>query len=629
MSSIEFSIYRLQNLDDLLDKRPTIRQLFQDKFFISTTTQSDTLDFFQFSSGTAFFEALNFLSKNGFAETAFKSGLNIKIGSLGLLDFYLTSCGDIQQAFNAIVKYFPLISTHLNNCISLTTHTKNNGNEICSFAIHPADNSNEKTRLEVEFTLGIIMALFKRLTQQRFPATLSLPYHSFASSCYDLLTQQNIQIKLNRPQFSFSFDANILHQSLSFASENTRNVLVPELDQQLSSLNLEGNIISRILALFAEIELPQVSQTIIAEALNMSESSLKRKLSECDTTFTNLLNRYKKEKSLHLLCSEDLSFEQIALQTGYSDRASFERAFKKWICLTPAQFRRQSSLSKINSKLIKAADIHAIPPSPKVCQQVISLTQADDFKIATLAELITADPVLTGKLMGVANSAFYGGQNITDLNQAIVRVLGVTTVQNLTISMMCCRQLDTSQCAAFDLSLFWTVSLATAESSKYFASSPRILNNILPAELYLASLLHQIGLLSLVHLRPYETHLYLQNMTQQLDNSTEDFSKLETNIFGVTLAEMGALVLTHWGLPQSVCQVVRALVFSPQNEAAQLIHILSQMTKLLIRHNDGSVSDEYRQKLLTITGLSLTQIDNNINRMSEQLPAVICLAESF
>ncbi|UMB61745.1 AraC family transcriptional regulator [Lutibacter sp. A80] len=56
-------------------------------------------------------------------------------------------------------------------------------------------------------------------------------------------------------------------------------------------------------------------------------------------TFTSYLNEYRVSKACELLKESEISIEQIAFETGYSNLSFFHRQFKLFTKLTPAQYR--------------------------------------------------------------------------------------------------------------------------------------------------------------------------------------------------------------------------------------------------------------------------------------------------
>ena len=77
----------------------------------------------------------------------------------------------------------------------------------------------------------------------------------------------------------------------------------------------------------------------ISKDLNISTSTLKRKLKEENTTFSKILEELRKELSLLLLKDKTLSYEEIAYLLGYSEYSPFFRAFKSWFKKCPSEYR--------------------------------------------------------------------------------------------------------------------------------------------------------------------------------------------------------------------------------------------------------------------------------------------------
>jgi len=72
----------------------------------------------------------------------------------------------------------------------------------------------------------------------------------------------------------------------------------------------------------------------------MSSRTLQRRLEREDTTFTEVLDGVREELARSLLPDHALSLAEIAYRIGFSDLATFSRAFKRWTGKPPGQFRR-------------------------------------------------------------------------------------------------------------------------------------------------------------------------------------------------------------------------------------------------------------------------------------------------
>lgn len=74
----------------------------------------------------------------------------------------------------------------------------------------------------------------------------------------------------------------------------------------------------------------------IATALAMSERTLRRKLTEADTSYRALLDEVRHALADQLLRTGALSVEDVAIRLGYAESASFIHAYTRWTGTTPA-----------------------------------------------------------------------------------------------------------------------------------------------------------------------------------------------------------------------------------------------------------------------------------------------------
>lgn len=77
----------------------------------------------------------------------------------------------------------------------------------------------------------------------------------------------------------------------------------------------------------------------IATDMNMSPRSLRRKLDEENSSFRSLVEESRRALASQLLESTDMKLDEVALQLGYADTASFTRAFRRWNKQSPGRFR--------------------------------------------------------------------------------------------------------------------------------------------------------------------------------------------------------------------------------------------------------------------------------------------------
>ena len=119
-----------------------------------------------------------------------------------------------------------------------------------------------------------------------------------------------------------------------------------------------------------------------------------------------------------------------------------------------------------------------------------------------LNRAISLDPVLTGRVLQLINSAYYSlPSKVNSLTRAII-LLGINTVKNVVLSFAIFQSFSQRDSFhAFTADQFWTHSLCTAAAAKLLASDHGV-----PLaereEFFVAGLMHDIGKIPLNHLFP-------------------------------------------------------------------------------------------------------------------------------
>ncbi len=84
-----------------------------------------------------------------------------------------------------------------------------------------------------------------------------------------------------------------------------------------------------------------VDSALVAAEFNLSERSFRRRLKEEGVSFRSLLQEARQARARTMLESGDLSLAAAAEQLGYSDIATFSRAFKEWTGVSPRRFSKK------------------------------------------------------------------------------------------------------------------------------------------------------------------------------------------------------------------------------------------------------------------------------------------------
>ena len=169
---------------------------------------------------------------------------------------------------------------------------------------------------------------------------------------------------------------------------------------------------------------------------------------------------------------------------------------------------------KLGSGLLdEVLGLDHLPPLTAAATRLIDVASDPELEIKELAKIIEQDPPLTARILGLANSAFFGQKTpILSVEHAIVRVLGLDMVRSLSLSMALAGSFDTSQCKNFEIGDYWLHALVTSTLAAAVGRKVSDRENRPIDSLYLGGLLHSIGILVLVHVRPVEMSRVFEEM---------------------------------------------------------------------------------------------------------------------
>lgn len=198
--------------------------------------------------------------------------------------------------------------------------------------------------------------------------------------------------------------------------------------------------------------------------------------------------------------------------------------------------------------------IKALPPMPGNALRILELAANPDADAEKLSAIVELDPLLTMQIIRWASSPFYGNRGkISSVHDAIVRVLGFNFVLDLALGLSVLAPLKCPKDGIIGSRAFWTHALASTRLMKRLADRLPAPAEIVPQELFLAGLLHNIGFPLFGHQFPDE----FKHLSTLIDtNASLAIFKLENFALGVNHAEIGAWLMNAWSMPRVVANIV-------------------------------------------------------------------------
>jgi HD-like signal output (HDOD) protein len=185
-------------------------------------------------------------------------------------------------------------------------------------------------------------------------------------------------------------------------------------------------------------------------------------------------------------------------------------------------------------------------PSPS--RVVLELNDAlgrQDAQLDDIAAIIERDPAMSAKLLQLVNSAFFGLAHSVVRVRDAVTYLGVDIVRSLAVAVGSFQSLPDGPASASWVEQLQHHGLEVARLAQRIAPSEHA------QDAFAAGLLHDVGLLALaVSLPEALEELRLASATP------EQWDDLELELLGATHAEIGAYLLTLWGIPYGVVEAV-------------------------------------------------------------------------
>ena len=188
---------------------------------------------------------------------------------------------------------------------------------------------------------------------------------------------------------------------------------------------------------------------------------------------------------------------------------------------------------------------------PTVASQVITILEDENVHLKELSSLIEKDAAISMKLLRFANSPMYGLRNPVSSIMQAVSTVGVNRVMNIVLGVSIFSKfhfLSNMEHADF-IKKFWGHSATTAGIAR--AIGVKLKKSFGDNE-FVGGLIHDVGKLSMIQ---YDTSKYVDVLSLMKNEGIND-SDAETEVFGATHVQAGAIISEKWQLPTSLQHIV-------------------------------------------------------------------------
>ena len=262
----------------------------------------------------------------------FEIGLQYNVATFGIWGFAMRISRNLREATQTALRYLPLSTAYCELGLMIET-------EEFGVTLDPAPIPQHLRQFLLERDTATAVNLLRELSLSGLRMQ-RLEYQGRAPAHADRIAA----LAGIAPQYGSARNAIVLRRQdaelpLPMYDAHLVRLLEDQCRSQLQRRQVAGisgqvrQLLLGPLGLVATIE-------DVAERLALSPRSLRRRLEDEGTSFRALVEAERRQLAVQLLEGTEMKVEELALQLGYGDTASFTRAFRRWFERAPGEYRR-------------------------------------------------------------------------------------------------------------------------------------------------------------------------------------------------------------------------------------------------------------------------------------------------
>lgn len=151
-------------------------------------------------------------------------------------------------------------------------------------------------------------------------------------------------IKFNQHENALIFPSKYLKYPMVQTDKSLRAFLKTAPYQLLVMIDDDHSTRAQVTAIIGrDFSRATPSAETVAQRLNLSVSSLRRRLLEEETTFQKVKDQCYKEAAINYINMPQLSIKDVSELLGFEENSAFFRSFKRWTGMTPSVYREKNS----------------------------------------------------------------------------------------------------------------------------------------------------------------------------------------------------------------------------------------------------------------------------------------------
>ena len=212
-------------------------------------------------------------------------------------------------------------------------------------------------------------------------------------------------------------------------------------------------------------------------------------------------------------------------------------------------------MAELAERLVKDfASRDDVPPFPAVGARLLTTLGRRDVHLDEIADIVLQDPAIAGQVLRAANSAALSGRvKIETVSEALPR-LGVVHLRRLAMVICARTAFPADRAPFFPHETFWAHSLAVAHAAEIVVGRmAHVPGGTVPEVLFLAGLMHDIGLLAAASFYPEE----YRKIVRDAESRGISYYRAESAELSCGHGDIGSVLASHWLLPDPMVAAIR------------------------------------------------------------------------
>jgi len=274
----------------------------------------------------------------------------------------------------------------------------------------------------------------------------------------------------------------------------------------------------------------------------------------------------------------------------------------------------QETTSTSGGVLSDVSGVSSLPSPPAVLVELLRVLEDETVSASSIGKVIEGDPAVAAKILNLANSsASMAGRRIADITQAVA-LLGTNVVRGLVLL----HDIVSVFAEGVHLPTAWIDTLNTHSVQCAQLTSRLSTGKPWAPHAFTAGLLHEVGQLVLATSRQDQFGIIVSEWQQAgeavetpeaRDCGTPALCDLELAAFGTSHNDVGANLLSLWGLPTDIVEATARHARTTTPTAAQDLNSAVTLAHAVVERELGAVCGN----------MPIIPLDENALEASERL----------